>query len=196
LIANFANAEVFDFEDAETALGHGGDPANFYQVNGLVFTGSYFGVISGTSNGDPGNFKLEGTNGPASLAATSIPAASESIEMSFSSTLNTLCFDLGAAYFNQTQTPVPLDIRIISSLNGIQQSNQLVTLEDALKNGEGTWYLRGFTNIDKISLEAVAGGGTWAVDNIVTDDQSCILEDDGLIFPVVTPDGRVTVIIL
>ncbi len=195
LLLQPAVAAVFDFEDALSDLGHAGDPANYYQALGLTFNGSYTGVISGVSNGDPGNFNLEGTNGPASLAATSITTLGENIELNFSSQLGFLCFDLGAAWFSPAQTPTPLDIRIRSYLGITQQSDVTLTVEDMLKNGEGTWYQQSFSNIDRVHMESVAGNGTWAVDNIVTNEACPPAPDNNSIFiPIIDNNGSVIII--
>ena len=66
--SNNTLALEIDFEDAFSALGHEGDPSSFYSSQGLTINGNYFGILEGVSRGDSGNFDLEGTAGPASLA--------------------------------------------------------------------------------------------------------------------------------
>jgi len=193
LLANLsvplANAQTFDFEDALTALGHGGNPATFYEGQGLRFSGDYDGVIEGTSNGNAGNYRLNGTNGPASLAAYSVETLGQEISLNFACEQTSLNFDLGAAKFGN-QTPTPLNIRVTSYLDGVQQSNQVITVEDVLKDGNGTWYPQIFANVDRITLVPVAGGGTWAIDNIVVAHaQPCVFSDDTGFFVIPTPTG-------
>ena len=64
-----APAATIDFEDMYAAQGEVNDPATYYQSSfGVTFGGTYWGVIGGVTNGDAGNWDLEGTNGPSSLA--------------------------------------------------------------------------------------------------------------------------------
>jgi len=194
LLTAQANAQTFNFEDALATLGHEGNPATFYENQGLRFSGSYNGVIEGSSNGDAGNYQLEGTNGPASLAADSVGILGQTISLNFACAQTALNFDLGAAYFNISQTPIPLDIQITSYLNGVQQSDQTITVEDVLNDGNGTWYPQVFTNVDRVSLVSVAGGGTWAVDNIIVGHaQPCVFSKEHNFWVIPTSTGGVVV---
>src|ERR1019366_2643077 len=62
-----ASAGVLTFDDAYAALGQGGNPATYYSSEGVTISGTYFGLVGGVGNGDPGNWSLEGTNGYAFL---------------------------------------------------------------------------------------------------------------------------------
>jgi hypothetical protein len=58
---------VIAFDDAYASLGEGGNPATCCSSEGVTINGSYYGLVGGAGNGDPGNWSLEGTNGSAFL---------------------------------------------------------------------------------------------------------------------------------
>jgi len=57
---------VASFDDAWAANGQGSDPSPYYSAFGVTFDNSDgYGVIGGEGNNDPGNWNIEGSNGPA-----------------------------------------------------------------------------------------------------------------------------------
>jgi len=54
------------FDDAYAQFGQGSEPEWFYAIYGVTFNNDWgYGVIGGMSNGNPGSWNVEGTNGPA-----------------------------------------------------------------------------------------------------------------------------------
>ena len=66
LQAKEADECVLRFDDVYATDGYGADPDAYYDEHGVSLNNdSGFGVIDGESNGDTGNWYIEGTNGPA-----------------------------------------------------------------------------------------------------------------------------------
>ena len=55
------NLTTINFDDAFAENGNGFNPATYY--SGVSISGTYFGVVGGVGNGDPGNWSLAGSNG-------------------------------------------------------------------------------------------------------------------------------------
>lgn len=187
---SFGQSFTIDFEDAFTTLGFQGDPTNFFISDGLTISGTYFGLLEGVSRGDSGNFDLEGTSGPASLAANNV---GHSIELNFNRVLNTLCIDIGSAHF--AQQPGSPTVTISGFANGQLEHTENFTVVDTLLNGEGTWYSKSFANLDRLTIESTSGTLIWAIDNIVV-DQACEPSDDDLIIVIPLPNGGAVNIVL
>lgn len=166
LFVGTANATVIDFEDAYTDLGYTGQPTNYYSADGLTIGGNYFGLIDGVSQGDAGNFDLEGTNGPSSLAVNTI---SHTIDLIFGSTIN-LALDLGIDFGNTS------NITINTYLNGSLVSSSLDAYTDTLNNGLGTWSTLSWSNIDRVTLNATSGWRAWSIDNLQFDNATSVPE--------------------
>ena len=155
--AGNCSAATIDFEDAYFALGYTGKPTNFYAAQGLTIPNTnYFGILAGVSRGDPGNFDLEGTNGPASLAVNTIGHV---IDLNFDTTVD-LSLDLGID-FGETS-----DITVNTYNNGQLISSNPMSLTDTLNNGLGTWYPLAWSGVDRVELQATSGWRAWAIDNL------------------------------
>lgn len=157
MVSASVSAAVIDFEDAYAAFGYRGQVGDFYADKGLTVSGNYFGLIGGVSQGDPGNFDLEGTNGPSSLAVNTI---THTIDLNFDAVVD-LTLDLGID-FGYTS-----DITIITYAGGAEVSNNMITLTDTLNNGYGTWYDMSWEGVDRVFLEATSGWRAWSIDNLV-----------------------------
>ncbi len=149
-------ATVIDFEDAYDDLGYTGQPTNYYSADGLTIGGNYFGLIGGVFQGDPGNFDIDGTNGPSSLAVNTI---GHTIDLMFDSAVN-LDLDFGVS-FGETS-----NVTISSYLNGGLINSSLNTYTDTINNGLGTWSTLSWSNIDRVTLNATSGWRAWSVDNL------------------------------
>jgi hypothetical protein len=166
LFVSSANAAVIDFEDAYADLGYKGQPTNYYSADGLTIGGNYFGLIGGVSQGDPGNFDLEGTNGPSSLAVNTI---NHTIDLIFGSTTD-LFLDLGIDFGNTS------NITINTYLNGSLMSSSLDAYTDTLNNGLGTWSTLNWSNIDRVTLNATSGWRAWSLDNLQFNNTASVPE--------------------
>ena len=170
LFVGSANAAVIDFEDAYADLGYTGQPTNYYSADGLTIGGNYFGLIGGVSQGDPGNFDLEGTNGPSSLAVNTI---NHTIDLIFGSTTD-LVLNLGIDFGNTS------NITINTYLNGSLMSSSLGAYTDTLNNGLGTWSTLNWSNIDRVTLNATSGWRAWSVDNLQFNNTASVPEPASL----------------
>ena len=144
-----ALAAIIDFEDIYADLCDVSNPATYYQSSlGVTFGGTYWGVIGGVSNGDPGNWDMEGTNGPASLADGDDGGLLTTF--AFDSPVNNVSFDVGTS-FGDTN-----DYTIVATLGGSQVGQDVFSLTDD-DNGEGTWRTVIFNQtLDAISIAAVS----------------------------------------
>lgn len=170
LLVGTANATIIDFEDAYADLGYQGQPTNYYSSDGLTIGGNYFGLIGGVSQGDPGNFDLEGTNGPSSLAVNTI---NHTIDLTFSYASD-LALDLGIDFGNTS------NITINTYLGGSLISSTLDAYTDTLDNGLGTWSTLSWSNIDRITLNATSGWRAWSVDNLQFENAASVPEPSSL----------------
>lgn len=166
LFVSVSNATVIDFEDAYADLGYQGQPTDYYAADGLTIGGYYFGLISGVSQGDTGNFNLEGTNSPASLAVNQI---GQQIELNFGSAVN-LSLDLGVS--NGYESNIAVHTYLDNNFLNGSSSNYI----DILNNGLGTWTTLSWSNIDRITLTATGGWRAWAIDNIQFDNVASVPE--------------------
>lgn len=155
-VSSFANAGLIDFEDAWDDLGYRGQPDNYYLAYGLTISGDYFGLISGVTQGDSGNFDLEGTNSPAVLAVNTL---GHTIELIFGSSTN-VSLDIGVAFGNSS------NVLVSTYLGGNLISSNTLTISDSLNGGFGTWTQQDWVGVDKIELQASGGYRAWAIDNV------------------------------
>lgn len=156
IVSGLANAGLIDFEDAWDDLGYTGQPGNYYLADGLTIGGNYFGLISGVTQGDSGNFDLEGTNSPAVLAVNTI---GHTIELIFGSSTN-VSLDIGVAFGNTS------DVLVSTFLGGNLISSNTLTISDTLNGGFGTWTQQNWVGVDKIELQAIGQYRAWAIDNV------------------------------
>ena len=78
------NLTTIAFDDAFAEHGNGFNPASYYP--GVSISGTYFGVVGGVGNGDPGNWSLAGSNGSVFLGVNTGTGSSQTF--SFSSPVN------------------------------------------------------------------------------------------------------------
>ena len=167
-VPSIGAATVIDFEDAYNALGYTGNPVSFYQASdGVRFEGNNFGLLADVSNGDPGNFNLEGTNGPASLSVNTI---NHVIDMVFDSAFSSLVLDLGIS------NGLTSEITIDTYIGNVLQDSNVINLTDGLNNGLGDWHELDWSNRDRVKLTASGGWRAWAIDNLRIDEQQQVPE--------------------
>lgn len=157
---NPASAAVLTFDDAYAALSDAGNPATFYSSDGVTISGDYFGVIGGLSNGDPGGWGLEGTNGSAFLGCNDGNSCSPTF--TFANPVNDVSLDIGLAnHWSATFT-------VSGYLDGSLVSSDTFTISDPNNRG-GTWdtfSLNG--NVDKVVVtdSFSSPGFAYGLDNV------------------------------
>ena len=155
-----APAATIRFDDARAVLGNGGNPATFYTVSqGVTFSGTYFGLVGGNGNGDPGNWNLEGTNGSAFLGTNQGIGTGPNIL--FSAPQGNVTLDVGQPGFNWTNS-----FTATSYLNGVVVQALVFNLSSP--TDPGNWHTVSFTSpLDRIEIRLGAGNGFgFGVDNI------------------------------
>jgi hypothetical protein len=160
-ISPAASAATIAFDDAYAA--NVSRPATSYQESqGVTIGGTYFATVGGIGNGDPGNWRLGGTNGSAFLGCNS--GVSCSPTFSFASDVSSLSLDLGLGG-NLGWTA---NFTVTALLDGMPVATQGLTL--AAVSNPGPWGTVSFdTTLDQIRVTATYGGGAFAfgIDNVV-----------------------------
>lgn len=140
------------------------DPATYYQAtDGVTFSGTYFGVVGGVGNGDPGNWDLFGTNGSAFLGTNQDLSGSPTIN--FANSINSLSFDVGVPFgWNQ-------DFLVTGFLGGSTVTTQSFSITDD-NNGNGTWQTVNIaTEVDSVMVQKTSGiGSGYGIDNYTFDN--------------------------
>lgn len=153
-----AAATVLTFDDAYSDLGDGGNPATYYSAEGVTISGDYFGVVGGVGNGDPGDWKLGGTNGSAFLGCNDGNSCSPTF--SFSSPVQNVSLDIGLANdWSATFT-------VAGYLDGSLVDSDTVTVSDP-GTADGTWdtfALDGAVNSVVVS-SSFTSGFAYGLDN-------------------------------
>lgn len=156
-------AAVATFDDAWADLGGGANPGNYYSNLTISIPGG-FGVIGGVGNGDPGNWDLNGTNGPALLGLWTDNGPST---YQFAYPQTSIAMDVGSsfgddnnytlqAFLGATPVGAPVTANIIDN-----------------NNGNGTWQtltVSGIGQFDSVQLSEDNNQCCTGVDNIVYDD--------------------------
>jgi len=147
------------FDDVYADLGQQGDPATYYQADhGLTISGVYFGVIGGVGNGDPGNWDLNGTKGPACMTGL-IGVWGDQATFTFDKVKQGASFDIGNAFAST------LEYEITVYLNGAVVSTQTGSNTDD-NNGNGTWRTIVVSDrFDQIQFRQISGNN-WGIDNL------------------------------
>jgi hypothetical protein len=150
-----AAADVIAFDDAYAVLGDGGDPNAFY--TNPVFGGSYFGLVGGLGNGDPGNWDLEGTNGSAFLGTNSGYDGS----MLFAAHLSEISLDVSRSAGSSAGQTFAIEYYSAGTMVG----SELVTLGDI-----NVWTTLSFNAaaFDEVRWQGSANGfSPFGIDNVV-----------------------------
>lgn len=94
ILAAGANATTITFDEFAAQNSNSGAVTNQYAGDGVTFSLGNVGIWSGLSNGDPGNWLLEGTNGPDFLGFNGYGAyGGYSETLTFSSAINSFSAD-------------------------------------------------------------------------------------------------------
>ncbi|MDQ1315771.1 MAG: hypothetical protein QG662_1880 [Pseudomonadota bacterium] len=155
-----AHADILAFDDAWSANGDTYVPTSYYP--GVTISGDTIGVMGGVSNGDPGNWDLEGTNGPAFLGVNS--GVGSATTFTLSSPVTSFSMDVGLANgWNN-------DFTLTAFLGATPVHSVSFTLTDA-NGGTGTWHTAAISGVgafDSVTLTSTSGTGfAWGMDNVV-----------------------------
>lgn len=158
-----ASAGVIQFDDAYATLSDEGDPATFYVPQGVTISGSYFGLVGGTGNGDPGGWSLGGTNGSAFLGCNSGDSCSPTFN--FSSPVSDISMDIGLSYGSSASFTVS------SYLSNVLVGSATLGISDS-STSTGTWKTFSLTgSADKVVISSV-GADAYGVDNVIFSAQA------------------------
>ena len=161
--ASPASAATIAFDDAYAFGGNNYNPATYYQGSqGVTIGGTYWGVIGGNGNGDPGNWNLAGTNGSAFLGCNQ--GSNCSPTFTFANNVATLSLDLGTPGF----AGWTVSFTVSALLDGVTVATQNLTRTAA--GDPGPWGSVSFnTTLDQIQVTATYGGSAFAfgIDNLV-----------------------------
>ena len=161
LATSTSQADTVAFDDAWAALGQGGDPATFYQPD-LTISGTYFGVVGGNGNGDPGNWNLEGTNGSAFLGSNRIPQSNPTF--TFATPLADVSLDVGLPGFNWG-----IDFLVTAKLGGSTVATEAFNMTSF--GDPGPWRTVSFNvPLDSVMVQMTdnpGGGFAFGIDNLV-----------------------------
>jgi len=179
--SNSVFAAVIAFDDAYASFGQEGNPATFYQPVGITLSGTYWGLVGGVANGDPGGWNLNGTAGPAFLGINQGSSGSPTINLSTPAT--SLQLDVGVPFGWQ------IDFTAIASLSGNTVAQTNFSIDDN-NSGVGTWQTVTFNTaiFDRVTLQMTSspdGGFAFGVDNIrvtsVPEPTSSLLTISGVV---------------
>lgn len=174
MMASAAEAGVIRFDEAGWAgwaiPGPYVDPATYYQASdGVTFTGNYYSNIGGNSNGDPGNWNLDGINGPVFLGTNAGIGSGPNVH--FASPAYDVTLDVGLPGHNWTN-----DIIVTGFLGASIIESHTVNI--ASPTDPGNWDTVGFGSaLDRIEVRLGAGSGfAFGIDNIVFNSTPAVPE--------------------
>ena len=151
-----ASAGVLTFDDAYAALGQGGNPATYYSSEGVTISGTYFGLVGGVGNGDPGNWSLEGTNGSAFLGCNEGDSCSPTF--TFTSPQD-VSLDIG---FNDGDSA---SFTVTGYLDSTPVGSETLTITNP-NTETGTWDTFSLSGaVDEVVISS-SGAGAYGVDNV------------------------------
>lgn len=153
-----ANAAMIAFDDALEVLGELGNPSSFYNSQGVTISGLYLGLVGGVSNGDPGNWDLEGTVGAAFLGTNQGTSGNPTIQFSDPQTGS---IDIGVP-FGWTSF-----FLVSGSLDGSSVFSSSISINDN-NSGQGTWRTFVFSSaIDTLVVQLTSGtASAYGIDNV------------------------------
>ena len=164
------NLTTINFDDAFAEHGNGFNPATYY--SGVSISGTYFGVVGGVGNGDPGNWSLAGSNGSVFLGVNTGPGSSQTF--TFSSLIDYFSIDAGitSGAANSSYS--------LTAFNGNTQIGNIT-----LNVSSGTWVKGEFSsigNFDKVTVLGLSGTNAWGLDNLKYGNQ----QSSANVAPVIT----------
>ncbi len=146
------NLNTLTFDDAWAVHGNGWNPGSYY--SGVTLSGTYFGTVGGEGNGDPGNWNLNGNNGPVFLGVNSGIGSSQTF--SFDEPIDYFSIGVGANGQNN------YSLTAFSGNTEVASVTFTVT-SAAWKKGE----LSSIGAFDKVTIKGVSGSSfAWGLDNI------------------------------
>lgn len=156
-LAGIANAATITFDDAWTSLGQSASPGSFYSSQGVAISGTFFGLVGGVGNGDPGNWDLEGTVGSAFLGINQGTSGNPTFTFSVPQTGS---IDIGVPRWTS-------NFLVSGSLGGSSVFSSSISISDD-NNGQGTWSTFSFSDpIDTIQVQLTSGSAiAYGIDNV------------------------------
>ena len=157
--ASVASADVIAFDDAYPSVGDGGDVSTYYSAEGVTITGDNAGVWGGISNGNPGGWGLEGTNGPAFLGCNDGDSCSPTFD--FAAPVDDVSLDIGLAN-NWSAT-----FTVSGYLNSTLVDSATMTINNGVSGGTwDTFALTGDVDQVVVSSSFVSPGFAFGLDNV------------------------------
>jgi hypothetical protein len=152
------DAAQINFDDAWEELGQGWLASTYYSGLGVTLSGTYWGMVGGNGNGDPGHWDLHGTSGSAFLGANQGINASPTI--SWNSAVNNVSLDIGLKS-GWTNT-----FLVSGFLGGSPVASFSPSISGSGANG--TWETVSFaSSIDSVTIQMPSGTGfAFGVDNV------------------------------
>lgn len=157
--AGVAMADGITFDDAYASLGDGGDPSTYYSAEGVTIGGDNAGLWGGISNGNPGGWGLEGTNGPAFLGCNDGDFCSPTF--TFSTPVDDFSLDIGLA--NNWSA----GFTVSGYMNDSLVDSLTLTINHGVSGGTwDTFALTGDVNQVVVSSSFVSPGFAFGLDNV------------------------------
>jgi hypothetical protein len=155
-------ASIIAFDDLYAAGGTGASAATFYLASyGVTVSGTNFGAVGGIGNGDPGNWHLNGTNGPAFLGCNSDNSCSPTF--TWTSPISSVSVDVGLPAFSWDS-----NFLVQALLSNVVVGSDSFNLVSGAR-GAGPWHTSSFNGrFDQLKITASFNPGLGlGVDNLV-----------------------------
>ena len=155
-------ASIIAFDDLYAAGGSGASAATFYLAPyGVTVSGTNYGAVGGIGNGDPGNWHLNGTNGPAFLGCNSGNSCSPTF--TWASPISSVSVDVGLPAFSWNANFLVQEL--LSNVVVGSDSFNLVSGS----SGGGPWHTSSFNGqLNQLKITASFNSGiALGVDNVV-----------------------------
>ena len=154
-----ASASVLTFDDAWNVVGDGGDVTTYYNALGVTIVGDNAGVWGGNSNGNPGGWSLQGTNGAAFLGCNDGDSCSPMF--GFANPVDNVSLDIGLAN-NWSAT-----FTVAGFLNNTLVDSETLTITHGASGGTwDTFTLNGAVDVVAVSSSFVSPGFAFGLDNV------------------------------
>ncbi len=168
-----ASAATVNFDDAYAANVPVG---NYYAAtHGLTVSGTFFGLVGGNGNGDPGNWNLEGTNGSAFLGCNQNTSCSPTF--TFANPLASLSLDLGMPGFAWSG-----DFTVTALLGNTVVDSVLLNISSPSQNA-GNWQtatVTGLFDSVTVSFAGIGGAFGYGLDNVVFEASNGRVPEPGM----------------